>query len=100
VLFFIFSTEILKQGVKECGMRKELKRRGIKRLKVVYSKEESKVPFEMEEKNDNLGLAHLKQTTAISKSRRNIPGSIAFVPSVVGLILASEVVRDLLRNSS
>ena len=54
----------------------------------------------MEEKNDNLGLAYPKQTTAISKSTRNIPGSIAFVPSVVGLILASEVVRDLLRNSS
>lgn len=60
-------------------MRRELKKRGIKKLKVVYSKEEP-----------------LKPARQISEgSRRAIPGSISFVPSVAGLILASEVVRDL-----
>ena len=58
-------------------MRKELKLRGIKKLKVVYSKEE---PIKI---NNNEGIK--KQT----------PGSISFVPSVAGLIIAGEVVKDL-----
>ncbi len=64
-------------------MRKELKQRGIKKLKVVYSKEDPvKINQEyIEEKNDN---------------KKNIPGSISFVPSVAGLIIASEVVKDLI----
>ncbi len=57
-------------------LRKELRKRGIMELKVVYSKEKSKY---------------------VRKSENNhVPGSIAFVPSVVGLILASVVVRDLI----
>lgn len=63
-------------------MRRELKKRGIHKLKVVYSKEKPLVPRESEE-----------QKTA---QRRQIPGSVAFVPSVAGLIIAGEVVKDLL----
>ncbi len=60
-------------------MRRELKKRGIHHLKVVYSREEplSPAPAETEE------------------GRRSVPGSVAFVPPVVGLILAGEVIRDL-----
>lgn len=64
-------------------MRRELKKRNIRSLKVVYSKEEP-VMQKME----------LTQEEG-EKSRRSTPGSVAFVPSVAGLILAGEVVRDL-----
>ena len=59
-------------------MRKELKLRGIDKLKVVYSKEE---PIR-QEKND---------------TAKQIPGSISFVPSVAGLIIAGEVIKDLIK---
>ena len=65
-------------------MRRELKKRNIKHLKVVYSKEEPLEPIVDE--------------TFVSdevRARRATPGSIAFVPSVAGLILAGEVVKDL-----
>ena len=65
-------------------MRKELKARGIKKLKVVYSKE---IPLEP-----------IPDETFVSdeaRSRRATPGSIAFVPAVAGLILAGEVIKDL-----
>ncbi|MBQ6843343.1 MAG: tRNA threonylcarbamoyladenosine dehydratase [Agathobacter sp.] len=65
-------------------MRKELKARGIKHLKVVYSKE---IPLEPIEDEDFVSDE--------KRSRRATPGSIAFVPSVAGLILAGEVVKDL-----
>ena len=64
-------------------MRKELGKRGIKHLKVVYSKETALTPAAAEEE---VGNAHPKRQT---------PGSIAFVPAVAGLILAGEVVKDL-----
>lgn len=57
-------------------MRRELKKRGVKHLKVVYSKEE----------------AIKRETTEL----RPVPGSIAFVPSTVGLIIAGEVVKDMI----
>ncbi len=66
-------------------MRYELKKRGIKRLKVVYSKEEPIKP--------------LGETDEEKGARRSLPGSTAFVPSVAGLIIAGEVVKDLIRNS-
>ena len=66
-------------------MRKELKKRGIKKLKVVYSKEPPIEP---------LDDADCREETANS-GRRSIPGSNAFVPSVVGLIIAGEVIKDL-----
>lgn len=65
-------------------MRKELKTRGIKHLKVVYSKE---IPLEPIEDEDFISDE--------KRCRRATPGSIAFVPSVAGLILAGEVVKDL-----
>ena len=64
-------------------MRRELKKRGIKKLKVVYSKEEPITPLPSDEKNE--------------AGRRSIPGSNAFVPSVVGLIIASEVIKDIIK---
>lgn len=66
-------------------MRKELKARRIKALKVVYSKEEALKPID----NDTL-------ENPLNK-KRQLPGSIAFVPSVVGLIIAGEVVKDLIK---
>ena len=65
-------------------MRKELKNRGIKKLKVVYSKEAPLEPIE----DGNFVSDEVR-------SRRATPGSIAFVPSVAGLILAGEVVKDI-----
>lgn len=61
-------------------MRLELKKRRIKKVKVVYSKEKPLKPRQME----------------TSSSRRETPGSVSFVPSVAGLILTSEVVKDLI----
>ena len=69
-------------------MRKELKARGIKKLKVVYSKE-----MPLEPKEDEVFVSDEK------RSRRATPGSIAFVPSVAGLILAGEVVKDLAKTN-
>ena len=63
-------------------MRKELRKRDVKSLKVVYSKEEPLKPLELE---DNC------QT-----KRRKISGSMSFVPSAAGLIIAAEVVRDII----
>lgn len=68
-------------------MRRELKKRGIKKLKVVYSKEEPLQPIEDE-----------SFVSDENRVRRATPGSIAFVPSVAGLILAGEVVKDLSRE--
>ena len=65
-------------------MRRELKKRGIEHLKVVYSKEAPRTPLQMEKREQEL-----------ETSRRQTPGSVAFVPSVAGLILAGEIVRDL-----
>jgi len=61
-------------------MRRELKKRGVKELKVVYSEEE---PISPEKKAD------------CAEGKRAVPGSVAFVPSVAGLLIAGEVVRDL-----
>ena len=63
-------------------MRRELKKRGIPSLKVVYSTEE---PAPLEE-----NAAAQEDST-----KRRVPGSVAFVPSVAGLMLASQVIRDL-----
>lgn len=64
-------------------MRRELKKRGVKKLKVVYSKEEPMKPIEGE------------IDESPSEGRRAVPGSIAFTPSVAGLIIASEVIKDI-----
>lgn len=66
-------------------MRRELKNRGIKHLKVVYSKELPLTPLTLED----------SEPVPENSSRRQTPGSTAFVPSVVGLIIAGEIIRDL-----
>ena len=79
-------------------MRRELKKRGIPSLKVVYSKEEPLKPREDEAADCSKNCICPKGTLRTCTKRRQIPGSISFVPSVAGLIIASEVVKDLLKN--
>ena len=67
-------------------MRRELGKRGIRHLKVIYSQEEALTPTGWEEEAAALG-------------KRQIPGSVAFVPGAAGLLLAGEVVRDLTGHS-
>ncbi len=62
-------------------MRKELRQRGINHLKVVYSEEPPLTPLPSDE----------------SSGKRQTPGSVSFVPSVVGLIMAGEIVKDLIK---
>ena len=62
-------------------MRKELRTRGIKKLKVIYSKEEP-----------------IKLVVNIEEKTKQAPGSISFVPSVAGLIIAGEVVKDIIKK--
>ena len=79
-------------------MRHELKKRGVKKLKVVYSEEMPTRPI------DDMAISC--RTNCICPpgaehkctERRDIPGSVAFVPSVAGLIIAGEVVKDLCRD--
>lgn len=76
-------------------MRKELKQRGIKKLKVLYSKEE---PVKMGDLNILDKLSNLEQEENINlNNRKKTPGSISFVPSVAGLIIAGEVIKDLIK---
>jgi len=62
-------------------MRQELRKRGINHLKVVYSRENPLVPQKTEEKS----------------VKRKVPGSVSFVPPVVGLLMAGEIIKDLLK---
>lgn len=67
-------------------MRKELKDRGIKKLKVLYSKEEPiKITIDSE------------VNIEAGKSKKIVPGSVSFVPSVAGLIISGEVIKDLIK---
>lgn len=76
-------------------MRYECRRRGIKRLKVVYSKEKPIRPLEDMSISCRLHCICPPGTARKCTQRRDIPGSVAFVPSVVGLIIAGEVIKDL-----
>lgn len=76
-------------------MRYELKRRGIKKLKVVYSKEPPLTPGEDTAISCRTNCICPPGTTRTCTQRRQVPGSNAFVPPVVGLIIAGEVVKDL-----
>ena len=67
-------------------MRKECAKRGFKNVKVLYSTEDALVP--------DLTEADLKE---LPEGRRTIPGSVSFVPSVAGLLIAGEVVKDLIK---
>lgn len=78
-------------------MRKELRKREVPSLKVVYSQEEPLTPIASGESDNENNSNDPKGTTRTGSIRRQIPGSIAFVPSVAGLLLAGEVVRDLIK---
>lgn len=79
-------------------MRRELKKRGIKKLKVVYSEEKPLTPIEDESISCKSHCVCPPGTVRKCTQRRQLPGSNAFVPSVVGLIIAGEVIKDLIRQ--
>ena len=79
-------------------MRRELKKRGVKKLKVVYSKEEPIKPVEDMAISCRSNCICPPGAKHKCTERRAIPGSVAFVPSVVGLIIAGEVVKDLVKD--
>ena len=76
-------------------MRHELKKRGIKKLKVVYSKEPAMTPIEDMAISCKTNCICPPGTERKCTVRRQVPGSNAFVPPVAGLIIAGEVVKDL-----
>lgn len=76
-------------------MRRELKKRGIRKLKVVYSEEQPVRPIEDMAISCRAHCICPPGTKRHCTDRRDIPGSTAFVPSVAGLILAGEVIKDL-----
>lgn len=79
-------------------MRREMKKRGVKKLKVVYSEEQPKRPIEdmaISCRNHCICPPGAKHKCT---ERRDIPGSTAFVPSVAGLIIAGEVIKDLTKS--
>lgn len=76
-------------------MRKELRTRGIKKLKVVYSKEPARTPIDDTTNSCNVGCVCPAGTVRKCTVRRQIPGSTAFVPAVAGLIIAGEVIKDI-----
>ena len=77
-------------------MRRELKKRNVKRLKVVYSKEKPIKPEKDLEISCRTNCICPSGTDRTCTVRREIPGSNAFVPSVAGLIIAGEVIKDIL----
>ena len=79
-------------------MRRELKKRGVDHLKVVYSKEQPIPPLEDMAISCRAHCVCPPGTARKCTQRRQIPGSTAFVPSVVGLIIAGEVVKDLAKG--
>ena len=87
-------------------MRRELRKRGVKNLKVVYSREEPLRPANSEnsENSEKSDCAYRRQCPKggeedCGAKRRQVPGSISFVPAAAGLIIAGEVVRDLVQSS-
>lgn len=79
-------------------MRYELKRRGVKKLKVVYSEEKPIQPVEDMAISCRTNCICPPGTQRHCTDRRDIPGSTAFVPSVAGLIIAGEVIKDLTKE--
>ncbi len=78
-------------------MRRELKKRGVDRLKVVYSEEKPISPIDDMAISCRSNCISSPDAAHKCTERRAIPGSVAFVPSVVGLIIAGEVVKDLIK---
>jgi len=81
-------------------MRHELRVRGVKRLKVVYSREEVLQPLEDGCDNCKTGCICPPGTKRKCTDRRSVPGSVSFVPPVAGLIMAGEIVKDLVKSAS
>ena len=81
-------------------MRRELRARGIDSLKVVYSKEPPLKPIESEDTSCKTNCICPPGAQRKCDVRRQVPGSISFVPSVAGLIIAGEVIKDLCRSSA
>ncbi|MBR3483241.1 MAG: tRNA threonylcarbamoyladenosine dehydratase [Lachnospiraceae bacterium] len=76
-------------------MRRELKKRGVTKLKVVYSDEEPKRPIEDMSVSCRTNCICPPGAQHKCTERRDIPGSTAFVPAVAGLLIAGEIVKDL-----
>ncbi len=79
-------------------MRRELKLRGVKKLKVVFSTEEPVTISENVSAEDYRSDVCNDSGAGKSSGKNNIPGSVSFVPPVAGMIIASEVVKDLLKK--
>ena len=77
-------------------MRKELRKREIKKLKVIYSKEEPIKPDETLECSCKTNCICPPGTKRKCTERNQVPGSISFVPSVAGLMIAGEVIKDII----
>ncbi|MCL2200569.1 MAG: tRNA threonylcarbamoyladenosine dehydratase [Oscillospiraceae bacterium] len=77
-------------------MRRELKARRVKKLKVVYSKEQPLVPSDDERFSCKHNCICGPDSSKHCEKRRAIPGSVAFVPPVAGIIMAGEIIRDLI----
>ena len=80
-------------------MRRELKKRGVKKLKAVYSEEQPIRPIEDMAISCRAHCICPPGTKRHCTDRRDIPGSTAFVPSVAGLIIAGEVIQDLTKRT-
>lgn len=79
-------------------MRKELRARGIEKLKVVYSKEE---PIKLNDNSESSCKTNCICPPGTKRKctvRNQVPGSISFVPSVAGLIIAGEVIKDIINK--
>lgn len=81
-------------------MRHECKKRGIKKLKVVYSTEQPVRPAAGAGESRGGNCSRLIEEERKATGKRSIPGSVAFVPSVAGLIIAGEVVKDLAKSKA
>ena len=78
-------------------LRRELKKSGVKHLKVVYSKEKALTPIDDMSISCKTNCICPPGTARKCTQRRQVPGSNAFVPSVVGLIIGGEVIKDLIK---
>ena len=108
---FQVSNQITIEGRKKCRydvtilvnglplVQIELKKRGVKKLKVVYSEEIPTRPIEDMSISCRTNCICSPGAKHKCTERRDIPGSVAFVPSVAGLIIAGEVVKDLVKVS-
>ncbi|MDY5701752.1 MAG: tRNA threonylcarbamoyladenosine dehydratase [Lachnospiraceae bacterium] len=79
-------------------MRRELKKRGIKKLKVVYSEEQPMKPLEDMSISCRTHCVCPPGAERKCTQRRAIPGSTAFVPAIAGLLMGGEVIQDLVKN--